>query len=93
MARRRKKKSKRYQNVSTSFYLKVVAFSRSHLFELVLEAAVVLNSVRITPPLETNAFWLEETFVTAARPAIIIVPQFTSVRPSGSSVNYAGLPK
>lgn len=39
-----------------------------HLLDLVLGAGV-LGLVRITRPLETRAFLLEEAFVTAARPA------------------------
>lgn len=40
-----------------------------HLLDLVLGAEGVLGLVRITRPLETRAFPLEEAFVTAARPA------------------------
>lgn len=42
-----------------------MAASGSHLFDSVLGA----DGVRITSPLETRAFWLWETSVTAALPA------------------------
>lgn len=51
-----------------SFYLKKTwPLMDGHLLDLGAEG--VLGLVRITRPLETRAFRLEEAFVTAARPA------------------------